>query len=51
MPDTLQDLVTVWNEKQDYIKQFDKLNQSNPTFCLWRKYRYMELVEILLGLE
>ena len=51
MPDTVQDLVTVWNEKQDYIKQFDQLNQSYPTFCLWRKYRYMELVEILLGLE
>ena len=53
MPYTVQDLVTVWNKKQDYIKQFEKLNQSNPTFCLWRKYWYMEFVEILLrwGIE
>ena len=37
MPDTVQDLVTVWNDKQDYIKQFDKSDQSNNTFGAWRQ--------------
>ena len=41
MPYTVQDIVTVWNEKQDYIKQFDKSNQSNSIFGLTRQY--MEL--------